>query len=306
MAQQLQANVYQIEGMPQNGAFPMSFPTDNIMMRGATLATISEVNSEINYYPNQKNPTFKQSFLVSESLSSLLSTANTSGTSQVRASIYAINGNPIANADYCFPASCISIWPHIDGNVHSFILFKSDKYYAGETRDALVAAANTGGGGGSGVLTASATLTDAQIKALSPDSTFELVAAPGVDKMLLVMFAVVRLKMASGAYTNVDANAMLFIGYGDGATAYTDYASNMTSMIGSNSVRTSILTSAISAYPLTGNGDIMPTYFNNFVEADFNNTSLVLVLDNKSSGFLTGGNAANTMEVTVFYSIVDL
>lgn len=152
MAKQLQATVYQIEGMPQRGAFPMSFPTDNIMMRGAMLATVSEVNSEINFYPNQKNPTFKQSFLVSESLSSLLATSNSGSTSQIQASVYSINGNPITNANYCFPVSEISIWPHIEDRIHSFILFKNDKYYAGETRDALVSAANAGGGGGGTIL----------------------------------------------------------------------------------------------------------------------------------------------------------
>jgi len=150
MAQQLIANVYQIEGMPQGGAFPLSFPTNNVMMKVAELATISEVNSEINYYPNQKNPTFRQSFMVSESLASLLSSANDGNTSQLQASIYQINGNPITNQNICFPISQISIWPYVSGRANSFILFKGDKYYAGETRDALVAAANSGSGGSGG------------------------------------------------------------------------------------------------------------------------------------------------------------
>jgi hypothetical protein len=150
MAKQLQATVYQIEGMPQGTAFEMSFPTDSIIIKEGSSSLISEVNSEILFYPNPTNPIFKQSFLVSETYSALITSANTGGTSQVEATVLAINGNAPRDSAWSFPASEISIWPFVSGNFNSFIIYKGIKYYVSETEDALVAAANSGSSGSGG------------------------------------------------------------------------------------------------------------------------------------------------------------
>lgn len=146
-------------------------------------------------------------------------------------------------------------------------------------------------------------LTDAQIKAL-PTTFIEVVPAAGEGKMVLLHNALIRSNQTAGVYTNVDTNTNMFIAFSDEAGGWQDHASNPFIFLSASSDRFAILSSPISAYTIAPNSDIMPPYIAQSFTNSFNNVGLVLVIDN--AGDLTGGNAANTLEVTVFYSIVDL
>lgn len=161
------------------------------------------------------------------------------------------------------------------------------------------------GSAGGSILSATVELTDAQIKAL-PTTGVELVPAQGVNKMLVVLFGTLRWN-CTGAYTNVNADNSCGIAYGNsGTNDWIDYACAPTTIREGTGIRTSLLNPALSPHPTAGQPDIVFTYYNNFPEADFNNTNMVVYADNFGSGDLTGGNAANTLKVTVYYVVVDL
>jgi len=164
MANQIQATVYQIDGNPLIAPLTVSFLTSDILIRENTISTILEVASSITIYPNSSNLLQEQTFFVSESISTLLTAANTNGTTLIQATILEINGDPQvpSGVQYCFPANAGSIWASVNAitGVNSFLTFKNKNYSASETETTLVAAANAGGGGGGGgLLTADNGLT---------------------------------------------------------------------------------------------------------------------------------------------------
>lgn len=164
-----------------------------------------------------------------------------------------------------------------------------------------------GGGGavGSSVLSAAITLNDEQIKAL-PTTAIEIVPVAGVDKTYVVLFGFLRWN-TTVAYTNVNADNTLSIGYGSPATGdFIDHAASPTQLRTGTGIRTSLVGPAGSPHPTLNNPDIVFGFYNNFPELDFNNVSLVVYADNLGSGNLTGGNAANTLKVTVYYVEHDL
>lgn len=157
-------------------------------------------------------------------------------------------------------------------------------------------------------------LTNAQIKAL-PSTPITLVPAPGVGKRLLVWKVEGNFKV-SVPYTN--------LGYDDGTGL---------GVLAFQTQGFGVMRFGIAWYGLTGNqqqfslppietrysgsetevskslanaGDIMNQYY--YAE----NIPLTFFVDNFDDdyevdlGDFTGGDASNTMEVTVFYSIVDL
>jgi hypothetical protein len=154
MANQIQATVYQIDGSPLTNSIQIAFLTSNVYMREFQTDLIPAVNSAIVYYPNTNNQLQEQTFLVSETISALISSANSGGTSQISTTVLEINQEPQipSGLTFSFPVQGISIWPATNlvvGGVNSFIEFKNKKYYLLEDEAALVTAANTGGGGGS-------------------------------------------------------------------------------------------------------------------------------------------------------------
>lgn len=145
------------------------------------------------------------------------------------------------------------------------------------------------------------TLTDAQIKAL-PTTPVELVPAPGADKLLAISkIAVGRLNDSGGIYTNLDDTAASFftVAFGEG---YDDDASynflNLDSMIG-NDLSTFGSGSVLiwHSYNIESFQRVLPVVINK---------GLFCHVGNNGLGDFTGGHASNTLEVTVFYSIVDL
>jgi hypothetical protein len=154
MANQIQATVYQIDGSPLNNSIQIAFLTSNVYMREFQTDLIPAVNSAIVYYPNTNNQLQEQTFLVSETITALVSSANTGGTTQISTTVLEINQEPQipSGLTFSFPVQGISIWPVSDpvvGGVNSYLEFKNKKYYLLEDEAALVTAANAGGGGGS-------------------------------------------------------------------------------------------------------------------------------------------------------------
>lgn len=156
--------------------------------------------------------------------------------------------------------------------------------------------------GGGSILVASVTLTDAQIKALStnPSGFIELVPAPGVGKAISLINAVLYFDIDGGAYTNIDADCALLIGYGDWATA----ASILSRMPSDSNYRAAYLTPAAYVDGRPAWPDSLTYYPDNYY--NFENVPLKIVASNGSAGDFTGGNAANTLKVTVYYVVVDL
>jgi len=158
MANQIQGTVYQIDGNPLSSPIQVSFLTSNIYIREYQIGLIPAVNAAIVYYPNTNNQLQEQTFLVSESASTLIAAANTNGTTQVSTTVLEINQEPQipGGLNFSFPAQGISIWPvsvPVVNGVNSFLEFKNKKYYLLEDEATLVAAANAGGGGGGGTST---------------------------------------------------------------------------------------------------------------------------------------------------------
>jgi hypothetical protein len=148
MANQIQATVYQIDGSPLNNSIQIAFLTSNVYMREFQTDLIPAVNSAIVYYPNTSNQLQEQTFLVSETITALVSSANSGGTSQISTTVLEINQEPQipSGLTFSFPVQGISIWPVanpvVDG-VNSYLEFKNKKYYLLEDESALVTAANT-------------------------------------------------------------------------------------------------------------------------------------------------------------------
>lgn len=139
-------------------------------------------------------------------------------------------------------------------------------------------------------------LTDAQIKTLA-DVYPELVPAPGAGKALIFIGAAYLYKSPGGVgYDGITSETNLVINYGE-----TNMASGPT--LFDNAVEQYAYSSPISKTVSTGNwAGYNQTEFSNFTPE---NQPITLMLTN---GFvnLTGGHPDNTLEVTVFYSIVDL
>jgi hypothetical protein len=152
--------------------------------------------------------------------------------------------------------------------------------------------------GGSSYLVASVTLTDAQIKAL-PTTFIEVVPAPGVGKKILFLWGNMNFYFTAGAYTTVDA--VIQIAYGEwqaGASSYVE--DNCFQATNSSATLTPFLRVYVAPSIWVGDLFVIPRAFNT-VE----NLPLKVVGYN-DSGDYTGGNAANTLEVTVYYVVVDL
>jgi len=146
MANLIEATVYQIDGNPQMTPITVAFDTNKIRLQETTVSTIPQVVSFIEVEGEKLNAPVVRYF-VSETVATLLSAANTGGTTLLQANVVAINENPFKVAkQMAFPANKVTVWSFSNGNIQSFLQLNEDKFYATEDKANLVGAANAGGG----------------------------------------------------------------------------------------------------------------------------------------------------------------
>lgn len=163
-------------------------------------------------------------------------------------------------------------------------------------------------------------LTDAQIKAL-PTTPVTLIATPGVASRIKLMAPpTLHLFGTGGAYTNVNTTyAALSVQWSTGAWAALVIANDST-MATPMAAATQLLNTAgdyvvelshpyispLSAGAASGVAQWSKNFLNTTNQSpglQGDNKALEIAMDNNGSGVLTGGNASNTLTVTIYYTV---
>jgi hypothetical protein len=148
-------------------------------------------------------------------------------------------------------------------------------------------------------------ITDAQIKAM-PTTSVELIPAPGEGKMIVMYPPFLKSSLSAGAYggTNVSGDYFAICYSGHGIIAAlpnsTPWPFFNTFFAGGDKAVLLPLTDAQYDADWTG---MLPISIGSF--ANYNNRSIIATMS-VAGGDLTGGDPANTIDITLFYSIVDL
>lgn len=155
-------------------------------------------------------------------------------------------------------------------------------------------------------------LTDAQIKAL-PTTPVQLVPAPGAGKILIFHSAVVSKPAFTTPYGNTADFDGIYIGLVDSGVDrgwWKDSSSNglddLGQLLGSADNSARIFYDGVATDIA---GTALDSIFQRARTISFNGNGInqpLNILGQTSNGNFTGGHASNTLEVTVFYSIVDL
>lgn len=151
MANQIQATVVNVGGNPQSASFTQSFLTRNIIIQAETLQSSPNAVTKITYFSGEHN---KQTYYVTETVTSLVTAANVGRAEQILVTVYKINGysqrSPIL---FGFPASGVVLKTVSDGSINCIVSFNGIDYGVSETKSAIMTAANVdSGGGGSSTL----------------------------------------------------------------------------------------------------------------------------------------------------------
>lgn len=146
------------------------------------------------------------------------------------------------------------------------------------------------------------TLTDAQIKAL-PSTPVEIIAAPGANKCIFPLFAMLRLAWTAD-YTNIDGTATISILNGvqgilsQWAEAVGSGVSGILAGGGPDgSWGWSLLSANASITTLRS--------LSNIYDSDIANLPINISATNGALGNFQGGDVANGLEGTLHYMIVD-
>jgi hypothetical protein len=164
-------------------------------------------------------------------------------------------------------------------------------------------------------------LTDAQIKAL-PTTPIDLVPSPGVDKAIVSLGGFMKIDAIAGAYTNIakldsDGVTAFFFGHIPASCATLPMLMTSNALNGSlerfklvpygfSSIYTNTDEEVVKNVLTAGEPKLIAG-FNNV-----GNTAFKLIVDNYDAAYetdmgnFTGGHPDNTIEVTIFYTIVDL
>ena len=157
------------------------------------------------------------------------------------------------------------------------------------------------------MLSTSVTLTNAQIKALP--NTAVTMLADDASKLFIPVFVVFQADTTGGAYTNVDADfATLNVWYTgnydtplwavDNNSSSTPVQSAMTALLTAGGKLDAIITQNQPGYT-SGGGSISLTSY--LLDGGIEGLGLEVAINNNIAGNLTGGNAANTLKVTLYY-----
>ncbi len=164
-------------------------------------------------------------------------------------------------------------------------------------------ALNTGGGGGSFLHQATVTLTNAQIKAL-PLTGVDIIPAQGSGTVVIC-----------GAYVGGGLSGAMFMHWVadytnvDASIAWQFYVGNFNNILASYDAGDFFVWGAASPFFLLGpQSDPDTSYPIPVINSisDFDNKAVTLKVLNASLGALTGGNASNTLTVSLPYMILNL
>lgn len=185
-----------------------------------------------------------------------------------------------------------------------------------------VASSGSGGSGGGGILKVVKTLTNNETKAL-PTTPIQIIEPPGAGKRLHLFHCVVKADNNAGVYSNVNASsAWLGLYYSTGSSweeRASELIENRTNTMGELVQLTNLLTTVnnnkltilqpyrnvlwSNAFSTNNSFLSIPDYM---YLPGMDNIGFYLLADNNGDGNYTGGDAANTLKVTVYYSIEDI
>lgn len=160
------------------------------------------------------------------------------------------------------------------------------------------------------VRVATITLTDAQIKAL-PTTPQTIIAAPGAGSYNNVLSYALNLNTVAGAYTNINTTySTLQIETANGNwlgpvivndDTTTPDVTRLTGFLGAAHSAFVRGPGAFLEAPGEPSGWIVPA--SPTQTTDYDNDLVRIAIDNNGSGALTGGNAANSLKITVTYTV---
>ena len=149
------------------------------------------------------------------------------------------------------------------------------------------------------VYTKTITLTDAQIKAL-PTTAIEIIAAPDAGKVILPLYFFAHIN-AAVEYTNTDADTVGVIGWGDSSGTVMDALAYMRSNVFIVSGETRSFGGLL--------GRVSTNAYDLLEAADSHqdiSAKAIVITSYNGGGNLTGGDAANTLKISISYTIIDI